>query len=183
MKTKHPALFFAAAALAFAGCSETGKETKMESPFIVAKIADCGAYAARHPRFAKAFAFLKRPDLAALAPGRYEIDGDDAWAMIQTPTLKAAGDTQHAEVHARFIDIQAPLDGPETIGLLDLGDAPRFEPFDEKQDIGFADVKTELVTLAPGDFAVLFPGRGAHAPCLTTGAPCARKKLVIKVRN
>ena len=124
--------------------------------FYVGRIADCDRIAARHPRLAQAFAFLKRPDLAALPPGRYDLDGDNLWATVQDVALKPFGDTQHAEIHHTYIDIQAPLSGPETIGLL---------------------------ALVPGDFAVLMPPCGAHAPgCSLDGARTVRK-LIIKIRK
>jgi len=152
------------------------------SAFVVAPITESARYESLHPRFAKAMAFLRRADLAKLPVGRYEIEPDNCWAMVQEAALKPfAGETQHAEVHAAFIDIQAPLDGPETYGLAEIP-AP-FQPFDAARDVSFGDIKTEPVTLAPGSFAIFMPGSGAHAPCLTTGTPCTRRKLVIKVRK
>ena len=80
-------------------------------------IADAGAYADRHPLFRKAFEFLKRKDLAELAKGRYEIDGTNCWAMIQECELKPFGEGNTYEAHRAFIDIQAPISGPETMGV------------------------------------------------------------------
>lgn len=152
--------------------------------FYVGRIADCDRIAARHPRLAQAFAFLKRPDLAALPPGRYDLDGDNLWATVQDVALKPFGDTQHAEIHHTYIDIQAPLTGPETIGLLALApDAAAKVPYDAARDVGFLDVATRPTTLVPGDFAVLMPPCGAHAPgCSLDGARTVRK-LIIKIRK
>ena len=110
------------------------------------------------------------------------IDGDDCWAMVQDCLLTPFGDIQKAEVHADFIDIQMPLDGPETYGLY-TSDLEAFGPFDKCRDIGFADVRTQPLTLRYGEFAIFFPGSGAHAPCKTLGPKTMRKKLVIKVRK
>ena len=142
----------------------------------------CDKYNVLHPRFGKAFAFLKRADLAMLPVGRYEIEKDNCWAMVQSCELTPFGEIQHPEVHRDFIDIQAPLDGPETYGLYDTK-GKLFEPFDAAKDIGFADAKTDPLTLQPGEFAIFFPGSGAHAPCKTLGPKTMRKKLVIKVRK
>ena len=105
---------------AIAGCGTCKKETAEAEDtmpvFITGKIADSAKYESLHPRFAKAFAFMRRADLAKLKPGRYEIDGDNMWAMIQESKLTPFGDVQRTEVHGKYIDIQAPLDGPETIG-------------------------------------------------------------------
>ena len=45
-------------------------------------------YASISGNFAKAFAFLKETDLASLAAGRHEIDGDRVYASVQEPTYK-----------------------------------------------------------------------------------------------
>jgi len=186
MKNLIATCLLAAAAAGCCTCTETKTEPKkMDTPdFVIAKIADCDAYASRHPRLARAFEFLKRPDLAKLAVGRYEIDGSDMWAMVQEANLTPFCETQKAEVHGAYIDIQAPLTGPETIGLVALTPEARAKlAFDAAKDIAFLDAKTAPATLAPGDFCILMPPLGAHAPgCSLDGARTIRK-LVIKIRK
>lgn len=162
------------------GCADEGKVA--EKAFVWDKIGECERYRAMHPRFQKAFAFLKRPDLATLPVGRYEIEKDNCWAMVQSCELTPFGDIQHPEQHGAFIDIQAPLDGPETYGLYDTKGRV-IGPFDKEKDVCFADLKTDPLTLQPGEFAIFFPDSGAHAPCKTLGPKVQRKKLVIKVRK
>lgn len=162
------------------GCADEGKVA--EKAFVWDKIGECERYRAMHPRFRKAFAFLKRPDLATLPVGRYEIEKDNCWAMVQSCELTPFGDIQHPEQHGAFIDIQAPLDGPETYGLYDTKGRV-IGPFDKEKDVCFADLKTDPLTLQPGEFAIFFPDSGAHAPCKTLGPKVQRKKLVIKVRK
>ena len=146
------------------------------------RIDACDRYVTLHPRFGKAFEFLKRADLATLPVGRYEIEKDNCWAMVQECELTPFGDIQRPEVHRDFIDIQAPIDGSETYGLADTKGV-LYQPFDEAKDIGFADVKTEPLTVQPGEFAIFFPVTGGHAPCKTLGPKTLRRKLVIKVRK
>ena len=88
-----------------------------ESAHVKAKIADCDRYAALNPHFPKAFAFLKRGDLASLKPGRYEIDGDNCWAMVQEVKLTPFADGAKVEAHRKYIDIQSPLTGEATTSL------------------------------------------------------------------
>ena len=45
------------------------------------------------------------------------------------------------------------------------------------------DLTARPLTLQPGEFAIFFPGSGAHAPCKTLGPEVRRRKLVIKVRK
>ena len=173
---------------AIAGCGTWKKETVVVEDtmpvFITGKIADSAKYESLHPRFAKAFAFMRRADLAKLKPGRYEIDGDNMWAMIQEAKLTPFGDVQRTEVHGKYIDIQAPLDGPETIGLLKLDPKERAAlDFDEAKDYALFDRKTRAYTFLPGDFGVFVPPYGAHAPGKSLDGATRVKKLVIKVRK
>jgi len=173
----------ALAACVLAAGSAVGDSAVVTRPFAWGKIENCGAFAGLHPRFQKAFEFLRRPDLATLPVGRYEIETNNVWAMVQELPLTPFGEIQRTEVHRKFIDIQAPIDGPETYGLLERT-TESFEPFDVEKDYGLADYKTKPLTLEPGEFAIFFPGNGAHAPCKTLGPKTVtRKKLVIKIRR
>ena len=91
----------------------------MEKNHIVGRLAECERYFSLNPHFSKAFAFLKRPDLAELPPGRYDIDGSSCWANVQEATLKDLAE-RRLEAHRRYIDIQSPITGPETIGLAEM---------------------------------------------------------------
>lgn len=151
--------------------------------FHVGLLSECDRMASLHPRFATALAFLKRPDLATLAPGRYPLDGDDVFATISEIDLKVFGTTQRVELHHAYIDIQAPLSGPETIGTLELKPEETAKiAIDPARDIAFFEAATNPVTLAPGDFMVIRPDAGAHAPGYTLAAPGKVRKLIIKIR-
>ena len=150
---------------------------------IIGKIAESDGYQALHPLFGKAFAFLKRDDLATLPLGRHDIDGDRCWANIQEVEL-AAPSERKLEAHRRFIDIQAPITGCEAIGLAEMDAAALALPFDVEKDFVLYDGPSRLVTLAPGDFAIFFPPLGAHAPCcraLGGQGPARIRKVVVKV--
>ena len=156
---------------------------KIESVFVADSLKNVGDYAQLGAHFAKAVAFLQRPDLMKLPNGRYELDGEDAYAMVQEATLKVWG-AGRPEVHREYFDIQVPLSGEETIGV------GRFDPktpgdFDAEKDIGFYDgAPVEPLTLCPGQFAILWPETCAHAPCCSEDAPGAViRKIVIKVRK
>ncbi|MBQ7190594.1 MAG: YhcH/YjgK/YiaL family protein [Kiritimatiellae bacterium] len=145
-------------------------------------IAEADQHAALHPRFAKAFAFL-RGDLSKLKPGeRYEIDGSNCWAFVQDCTLKPVTDQNQYEAHGAFIDIQAPISGDETYGTMKTPPDARAH-FDAKKDIVLFRAKGEIRTLRPGEFAIFLPPYGAHAPGLSEDGPRRIRKIVIKVRD
>ena len=145
---------------------------------IKASISASGRYEALHPRFGAAFAFLRRPDLASLAPGRYDLAGEECFAMISEPELSPLAEEMTYEVHRRYLDIQSPLAATELFGV---APAPAAVPgFDEAKDCALFPYRGDAVTVRPGEFIVFHP-EDAHAPCHTAGAVVRQKKVVIKV--
>ena len=145
------------------------------------RISESAKYERMHPLFGKAFALLRRSDLCSLQCGRYEIDGSNCWAMVSEVQLKPFASTNLYEVHRAFIDIQAPLSGPETMGV--AKPSPKvFDGFDVEKDYVLFSSCGEPWTIEKGEFAVFFPGEGAHAPCLTVDGSRTVRKVVIKVR-
>ena len=157
--------------------------TKEEGVYVKDTLANVGKYAEYGTHFAKAAAFLSRKDLMTLPKGRYELDGDSVFAMVQEPTLKPWG-TGRPEVHHEYFDIQLPLSGEEIIGVGKFDPATPGE-FNEEKDIGFyEEAKVEPLKLRPGEFAILHPNTCAHAPGCSEDNPGATiRKIVIKIRK
>jgi len=154
----------------------------LAEPSIVDRVANAGQYADLSPHFAQAFDFLQRADLAALKEGRHEIDGSNCWAMVQTAALTPMEDEPTVEAHCRYADIQAPITGDETIGTCPF-DANRTDlAFDTTKDVVLYKTAVVARTLRPGEFALFFPCKDAHAPCHASGTPTSIRKLIIKVR-
>ena len=145
---------------------------------IFGSLADSSSVERMHPLFPKAFAFLRRKDLASLEPGKYEIDADRCWASVADLALEPTAPAMRFEVHRRYIDIQAPISGPETFGIAD--EAAK-GGFDKERDIGFFETSGRNVTVNPGEFAVFMPGSGAHAPGHCEGDPRTIRKVVVKI--
>ena len=145
-------------------------------------VSESSRYEKLHPRFAKALAFMRRPDASRLPCGRYEIDGSNCWATISSASLKPFSEDNRYEVHREFIDIHVPITGSETIGVA-TPDPKVFESFNVEKDCVLFNAKGDLWTLDPGEFAIFFPERGAHAPGLSADGPRTIRKLVIKVRD
>ena len=113
--------------------------------------------------FQKAFDFLKNSDLEHMEVGRYEIDGDDIYAMIQKQTT-AAPENKKAESHYKYIDIQYLIRGEEMQGVAPLPEGENF------------------IQLKPGDFAVYFTN-DIHRPNCAPGESMEIKKVVLKIRE
>ena len=149
---------------------------------IMGKTAECGRLLEAHPYMEKAFEFLRRPDLASLPAGRHDIDGDRCWAVVADAELLPA-EERMVEAHRAYIDIHAPVTGPEEFGLCELDESMLALPFDEKNDCVVFKAKTEPVTLRPGEFGVFFPPKCGHAPCcMPEGGQRRIRKVILKVR-
>jgi YhcH/YjgK/YiaL family protein len=112
--------------------------------------------------------------------GKHLIKGADLFVNIQT----AKGRTPDAaviETHRRMIDIQIPLDGPETFGYTPLCRLPEAEYNAEKDITKYGDLMAEsFIDCQPGMFAIFFPQDG-HAPCISMAPEI--KKAIFKVKS
>jgi YhcH/YjgK/YiaL family protein len=134
-------------------------------------------YAALHPGFAKAFAFLRDTDLAALPDGRLELDGDRLYVLVMTVDGRGR-DGAKLEAHRRYIDIQAVVQGEDVMGWSPLAACRQPLPFDPAKDVGlFGDVSMSWVLVPQGSFALFLP-EDVHAPLAGSGKV---KKAVVKV--
>lgn len=134
------------------------------------------------PALNKALDFLASNDIAAMEPGRYDIDGDDIYALISDGTTVPIPERK-GEVHAQYADVQYMAVGAEEFGVCFLDDS--YVADEDKLDDGdyaiYSKVKDEsFVTLWPGQFAVVFPGE-VHKPLCRHGDIVQVRKAVIKV--
>jgi YhcH/YjgK/YiaL family protein len=147
---------------------------------IIGKIADANGYLQLNRHFPAAFEFLGRSDISELPAGRYDIVPGECWASVDEVDLVAV-EERPVEAHRRYIDIQAPLSGPETYGLFDMDERTLALPFDVERDVVLFKAKVREVELNPGDFAIFFPPYGAHASCCSSSGSRRIRKVVIKV--
>ena len=68
---------------------------------------------------ATALEFLAKPETAELPVGRYELDGDNIFVLIQDQTT-APVENKRAESHRNYIDIQYLFTGKEVQGYAPL---------------------------------------------------------------
>ena len=144
------------------------------------KIDDDAAVAALGEKYAKAFEFLRRPDLKDLPLGRQEIDGDRVYAIICENDLKPIGEVQRPEFHKRYVDVQAPITSTELFGVPDLPEEVANGPFDEKGDGALFDAKCPMQAVKPGE-CIIFEPFVAHAPCHTDVPGTRVRKAIVKV--
>lgn len=131
-----------------------------------------------HPDFREAFEFLSRGDLASLATGKIELQGERLFALINRDPGRGH-EGARLEAHRKYIDIQFLVDGSEEIGWRPTAECRQLtEPYVEPRDIMFfGDAPHTWIQLPVGKYMIFYP-EDAHAPLAARGD---NVKAVIKV--
>jgi uncharacterized protein, YhcH/YjgK/YiaL family len=134
----------------------------------------------------KGLEYLKNTDFAKLENGRYDIDGDRIFAMLQEYDTSPK-ETRKAETHRKYIDIQYVFQGAETVGygFTDGANEILEDLSAEKDAVFYSSVQNERdLVLSAGRYAIFFP-TDIHRPCCDFEENAMRqhhvKKVVIKV--
>ena len=146
---------------------------------IIDKIENSEIYESIHPRFAKAFAFICKTDFSKLGDGKYEIENDDIFAIVQEYNTKDKKEAK-LEAHRKYIDIQYIHSGVELIGVATLHNQIPITN-DPENDIAFYQGETSFIKLEAGMFAIFFPD-DLHMPGIKLTQSAKVKKVVVKVR-
>ena len=136
-------------------------------------------YVALHPRFAKAFEWIKSQDLQNMEVGKYEIDGPELHASVSHKEGNTR-ETAKFEAHDNWIDIQVCPKGKEQQGwsARETVTSPAGAYNAEKDVTFFNDKPATYFTLQQGQFVIYWPD-DVHAPQIGAGPV---KKLVVKVK-
>lgn len=129
-------------------------------------------------RVSTALEFLAATDFSQTELGRYELDGDNIYYMVQEYTTEAK---PYAEAHEQYIDIQYLLAGKESIGVAPLSTEKTLVEVKEGKDCWLYACDTQPVTLEAGQFMVLYPN-DIHRPGDLAGEPGRVRKVVVKVK-
>lgn len=137
-------------------------------------------YSAISGNLATAAAWLRQNNYQTLPEGRYSIDGDTVFALVQQYQTKPP-ELCFPEAHRVYIDIQMLIDGREIVEVCGSEELAIKEPY--KPDIEFFHPQgdAQKILLKPGFVLILFP-EDVHRPCMVAGgSPEPVKKIVIKV--
>jgi len=152
---------------------------------LLLSLAQADGVAGLHPRFAAGFAWLRDPANLECAPGRYSIQGDALFVIIEEGRSHDPA-TRRFESHREHIDVQFCISGGERMDVTTLADGLTIaEDFQPGGDIAFyqdPDRACTQLAVLPGHVAIFFPD-DAHKPSLRLGTPAtAYRKAVVKVR-
>ncbi|MDR3610774.1 MAG: YhcH/YjgK/YiaL family protein [Ignavibacteriaceae bacterium] len=147
---------------------------------IVDLICNLKRYAELGNIFQKAFDFITDQELLTLNNGRYDIDGDDIYALISE--YKTRDDIGgKLEAHKKYIDIQLVVKGSELIGYAPLQGHEIISEYNEDKDIILFSGEKSFLKIEKGMFAVFFPGE-LHMPGIKETTKEDVKKVVIKIK-
>ncbi len=136
----------------------------------------------------KILEFIKKVEKENLSEGRYELDGDNLFAMIQVYETKDREECLY-EAHRLYGDIQYMMEGMEHIYAANIDILHVVEDCTPSEDILFYDRRIAMVdvaeeaalTVRQGCFALFLPQDG-HMPCCKCKEKQKVKKIVFKFR-
>ncbi len=147
---------------------------------ILDKLKNSAFYQAVNPLFVVAFDYLQGNDLRQLTAGRYEIQGNDVYALFQEYTTRTR-DQARWEAHRDFVDLHFVVQGEETMGFANITDLSSLGDYDAAKDAEHFEGDGIFFTVPAGYF-VIFGTEDAHMPCLEAGRPGTVRKVVLKIR-
>ena len=127
-----------------------------------------------------ALQFLITNNLNDMPAGKYAIEGDEIFIIVQEyETLDAAAEKM--EAHRKYIDVQYMIHGCEQVGHDVLQLQTISLPYNADDDyLLVSDKPAFFTTMNQGTFMVFFPTE-LHMPCIMKNQKSMVKKAVIKV--
>lgn len=151
---------------------------------MIASSLQAGGSLNRYPEpIRTAIEYLKAHDFTAMAPGVYEIQGQDIYAQVFDVTTGPRQEKK-PEVHRTYIDVQYLVSGEEFLGFApDKGHSKIVEQHPEK-DLYFCDQAPDevLMKALPGSYTIFFTN-DIHCPGVMVDKPMTIRKVVVKVRQ
>ena len=133
-------------------------------------------------RIAIGLALLNEDSVRDAAPGRYEVDGENLFYIVDEYETKPF-EQGRVEIHQKYMDIQYVVSGSECMGYAPLDGLQPHTPYDGEKDVAFYDNCPALnrLTLKQGMFAIFWPNE-PHLPGRSINRVEKVKKIVIKIR-
>jgi YhcH/YjgK/YiaL family protein len=147
---------------------------------IIDQLFNAHSYYNLHKGIAAALHYLQNINLPEIAPGKYAIDGEKLFAIVQEyDTLDMANEKM--ESHRKYIDVQYMIAGEELVGHALLINQIPVQAYDEAADyMLFGEAPAFFSKLQAGMFMIFFP-TDLHMPCIKNEITLPVKKIVIKV--
>jgi YhcH/YjgK/YiaL family protein len=159
---------------------EWAKDLKIKPDASINSVEFMKQYESDKALWDKVFSFLGDSKLATMAPGKYPIDGDNAYAIVTSGLSKKLEDVKW-ESHKKYIDLHYVISGKVKIGVAPVSKATVTEPYNETRDAANYNVDGKFLTATPKEFFLFFP-QDAHRPDIKVDGVDSLRKVVIKIK-
>ena len=153
--------------------------TEKKDVMIIDKLSNTHLYSGLGERINKAFAYLKQTDFSKMELGKYEIDGESIFALVNEYNTKDESEGK-LEAHKKYIDVQFVAKGSEQMGYAPLENQKVLDDYNQQNDITFFTGEKSFTQVDEGMFAIFFP-TDVHLPGIKVNEKSYVKKVVIKV--
>ena len=143
-------------------------------------IKHASSYYSLGERISKALQYLEQTDFSNVEPGKYEIDGDNVFAIVQLNNTKPTSACKW-ESHKKYIDIQFIVAGQEKMGFSESAKVFVVEGYNKNKDCTIYKGNGNFLIANEGHFALFFPA-DVHMPGMAINIPKEIKKVVMKVK-
>ena len=147
---------------------------------ILDKIENAKLYKGLNDRVDRALEYIGKTDLINIEEGKYEIDGDNIYALVNVYNTKERSEC-YLEAHRKYIDVQFVVKGSELFGYSPLESQKPHAIYNEEKDFELFNEEPVFIKFYSGMFAIFYPG-DLHMPGIKSESPAEVKKVVIKVR-
>ena len=113
---------------------------------IIDKIENASLYAGISERIKKALNYIQNTDFIKLETGKYDIDGENIYALVNEYETKDAKES-FLEGHRNYIDVQFIIDGAEQIGYAAFANQIVTKKYDPKDDYLLVNEEHSMVSL------------------------------------
>ena len=133
-----------------------------------------------HPRLAAAIEYLQATDFENMSPGKYNVAGDDVFAIVNEYSTKDKAECE-LEAHRKYIDIQYMVKGTELCGYVPLAGQVPVTDYHADNDVAIYTDEVSYTKLEAGMFILFFP-TDLHQPEVRAFEPMLVKKVVMKIK-
>ena len=123
---------------------------------IIDKLSNSQLYSGLGERIDKAFAYLKETDFSKMELGKYDINGENIFALVNEYNTKDESEGK-LEAHKKYIDVQFVAKGSELMGYAPLVNQKIIDEYNEQNDITFFSGEKSFTQVNEGMFAIFFP--------------------------
>lgn len=147
---------------------------------IIDKITNCHNYFSINTRLSTAFEYILSQDFSKFEPGRYDVDGNEIYAMVSEYETKNISVCKW-EAHRKYLDIQFLVKGSEVFGYANIDTLKTIQTYSEEKDCLLLEGEGEFLKLGKDTFIIAFP-QDAHMPGTADKISVPVKKVVVKVK-